>query len=288
VVPIADDDALTAAAAELYALPLGRFTAERAARAKAVRADGDRDLAARISALPKPSAAAWLVDALAAPDDLQRVLDLGKDLRQAQEAADRDRLRELTAERRALLPEVARAAAARAEAVGQHVSDAVLEELQQTLQAALASAAAAAAIRTGRLVRALAADGLDPVDLGDAVAGGAPEPGQDAPRAKRRSPEPDDGEQERREAEQRAAEQARRLEEARDRARSAAAQARDTDALTEDRCHDVEDLRRRLDDLQTRLESAQRALDAAGAAAEEAHRAADDAAAEADRLASGT
>lgn len=213
------------------------------------------------------------------------MLELGADLRQAQEDADRDRLRELTAERRTLLPDVARAAAARAEEAGQHVSDAVLEELQQTLQAALASPAAAAAIRTGRLVRALDADGLDPVDLDDAVAGGAPEPAHDGPRRKRRPGRPDDGERERREAEQRAEEQARRLDEARSRARAATAEARDADAEVEDRTADVEDLRRRAKDLQQRLDAAQDALDQAGSAARRAHREADEATAGLDGLA---
>ena len=52
---------------------------------------------------------AWLVDLLVreAPDDLQRVLDLGEALREAQEDGDRTRLRELTAERRSLLGEIA-------------------------------------------------------------------------------------------------------------------------------------------------------------------------------------
>lgn len=261
------DDALAAVAGELYALPLGRFTAERNARAKAARDDGDRDLAARIAALPKPSAAAWLVDGLVAgaPEDLQRVLDLGDELQQAQEDADRDRLRELTVHRRTLLAEVARSSAERAEAAGQRVGDAVLEEFQQTLQVALGDPAAAAAVRTGRLVRALGAD--DP-DRADAVAGGAP---AGSPPRPRRS---DDTR--RREAE-------RRLAEARRLADSAAEEARAAETLVEDRDRDAEDLRRRVAELQTRLDAAEQALAAAREAAETARQHADEAIAAVER-----
>lgn len=217
-----------------------------------------------------------------APDDLQRVLDLGAALRQAQEDADRDRLRELAGERRTLLAEVARAAAERADASGQRVGDAALEEFQQTLQAALASPDAAAAIRTGRLVRSLDADGLDPVDLDDAVAGGPPDGGSGERRAPR-PPRAAQDEQARRAAEERA----RRLEEARADARRTTALARDADAAVEDRTRDVDDLRRRIDELEQRLGAAQEALGDAESAAREAHRTADEAIAEVDRRADG-
>jgi hypothetical protein len=280
-------------AAELLSGPLGGFTAERNARAKAARADGDRDLAGRIGALPKPSVSAWLVDLLAreAPDDLQRVLDLGEALQQAQEDADRARLRELAAERRSLLSEVARSAASRAEAAGQRVGDAVLEEVQQTLQAALSSPAAAAAVRTGRLVRALDADGIEPVDLDGAVAGGAPSsrpPGRGSARrgsARRDGNGPVDAEHEaaaRREAEERR----RRLTAAQDRAEEAAARARAAAATAEDRQRDAADLRKRVEELRTRLQAAEQAQGDAESASAAAREEAEDAAAEVDRIAS--
>src|SRR5262245_53136433 len=49
---------------DLYGLPLEQFVPERAALAKALRADGDRDEAARVAKLPKPSVAAWAVNQL--------------------------------------------------------------------------------------------------------------------------------------------------------------------------------------------------------------------------------
>lgn len=276
---------------ELLSLPLGRFTAERNARAKAARADGDRDLAERIGALQKPSVSAWLVDLLAreTPEDLQRVLDLGDELREAQAGADRGRLRELAAIRRSLLGEIAGSAASRAEQAGQRVGDAVLEEVQQTLQAALTSPAAAGAVRSGRLLRALDTDGLDPVDLADAVAGGAPQAPQHALRSKpqgsaRAAPERDAAEQRRAEERQRAEDRERRLQAARDRAAETARTAREAAARADERKRDAADLRTRVEELQHLLEAAERALDDAESAATAARVAADEAAAEVDRV----
>lgn len=283
------DDALAETAAELVALPLARFTAERTARAKAVRGDGDRDLAARITALAKPSASAWLVDLLARelPDDLQRVLDLGDDLREAQEAGDRERLRRLSGDRRTLLAEVVGRAAERAEAAGQRIGAAAVEEAQQTLQAAMTTPEAAAAVRSARLVRALDADGFDPVDLDDAVAGGAP-PASAPPRRRRRVAPAEDDEAARREAEAEAARvREQRLGEAREAARAASATARTAAAEALDREQDVADLRRRMEDLQRRLDDARTAHGEAQRTAEQARRVADDAADEVDRLEAG-
>jgi DNA repair exonuclease SbcCD ATPase subunit len=285
---VATDDEVAGVAAELYAAPLAGFTAERTARVKAARDHGDRDLAARIGALQKPSASAWLIDLLAREhgDDLDRVDDLGERLRAAQETPDRDALRELAAERRRLLGEVAGIAADAAEAVtGKRPSAAVLEEVQQTLQAALASEEAAAAVRSGRLVRALAAEGLDPVDLTNAVAVG----GQVAPVRRRPSrsraaeaKEDDETDRRRKEAEQRKAAADRAVEEAEQAAADAADDADDADREAEERADAAEDLRRRLADLQKEADRADAAAERARKAAARAREAADRAEDEAD------
>ena len=49
-------------ASDLYGLPLDRFVAERGALAKALRAEGNKDEAARVGSLRKPSVAAWTVN----------------------------------------------------------------------------------------------------------------------------------------------------------------------------------------------------------------------------------
>ena len=54
--------------ARLYGLPLDEFTAERDAVAKRLRADGEREEAARIKKLRKPSVPAWAVNQAARAD----------------------------------------------------------------------------------------------------------------------------------------------------------------------------------------------------------------------------
>jgi hypothetical protein len=66
----------------LYALPLDEFTRERDELAKRLRADGDRDAAAAVKALKKPSVAAWAVNQVRRdrPEDMRRLLDVTEEL----------------------------------------------------------------------------------------------------------------------------------------------------------------------------------------------------------------
>ena len=281
--PGSDDD-LVSIAEDLYAGAAPAFVAERTARAKAVRAAGDRDLAARITALPKPSASASLVNRLVHEgDDLDRVLALGAELRAAQEDGDRGRLRDLGARRRDLIAEVTRNAAERAERTP---SASVLEEVQQTLQAVLIDEGAASAVGTGRLLHALTADGIDPADLTDAVGGPG---GIRSVRPKLVARQDEDGDAER--ARQDAAAAAARAEDARRDADDAADRTQDAESTVQQRDETVQDVTAQLAELQKRLESAQHALDDARSAADEARsaeaeavRAADDAEAAAAKL----
>ena len=94
-------DPVEEAAGDLYGLPLEEFIAERDARAKALRKDGDKAAAAEIGKLPKPSQVAWVANQLAraGAGDL---LKAGEALRDAQlGGGGRDALREATAAERA-------------------------------------------------------------------------------------------------------------------------------------------------------------------------------------------
>jgi hypothetical protein len=73
---------------DLYGLPLSQFTAARNARAKALR-KSDPQLAAAVAALPKPSVAAGALNELVHedPSEVRALVQSGKRLRQAQEAA---------------------------------------------------------------------------------------------------------------------------------------------------------------------------------------------------------
>jgi hypothetical protein len=167
-------DALTAAAEDLYALMPEEFTAARNARAKEAKAD-DRELGDRIAELRKPSPAAWIVNQLVREhaDAIDELLDLGTDLRDAQEAGDGKALTKIGAERRKLISALLKPATEIADAADRSPSRAVLDEVEQTLIAATVDEAAAEALRSGRLVRSLQAVGFEDVDLDGAVAGEA-------------------------------------------------------------------------------------------------------------------
>ncbi len=154
---------------ELYALSPTEFTATRNERAAALN---DPALAAAVTALRKPSASAWLANALVQhrPAELAQLLALGQELRKAQSDRDSTELTRLTGQRRVLIAGLAKTASALACDLGHPVRTPVTDDLAQTLQAATTDAAAAEALSTGRLLRALAVVGFDPVDLTDAVA----------------------------------------------------------------------------------------------------------------------
>lgn len=251
------DAALREVADALYAAPSAGFVARRAAGAKEARSAGDRDLAARIGALPKPSASAALLNALAhgGAEELQRLLDLGDALRDAQQQGDRERLRALGADRRRLLTEVADRAVELAG--GKRPGDAVLEEVQQTLQAALADDDAADAVRSGRLVRALAGDGLEPADVDRALAvPGGPAPRRASPMASQVLS--DDGAAEARTAAQRAADRARARADALRRRADALVEAAGRErAAAERAASDAETVRGELERVQRRLDEAE-------------------------------
>lgn len=88
-------------ATDLYAGPLGEFVASRNARAKEAT---DRETAARIRAMRKPTLVAWVVNVFAVERtaQLDEALRLAQDLRQAQAGLDAAALAQLGRERRTL------------------------------------------------------------------------------------------------------------------------------------------------------------------------------------------
>jgi hypothetical protein len=81
-------DPLAREQVKLYGLPQAEFTAARNARAKELRKN-DPELAATVAALPKPTAAAAALNELVRedPSEARALIQSGKRLRQAQEAA---------------------------------------------------------------------------------------------------------------------------------------------------------------------------------------------------------
>jgi DNA repair exonuclease SbcCD ATPase subunit len=160
-------------ARELYRAPLADFTAARNARAKDVSSAGDRALAAQVRQLPKPSASAWAVNRLVVDSESlsEQFESLGSQLREAQSNADRASLTALIKSRRTLVAQSTKAAGELARRDGIRLSAAALEEVEASLQAALADRDGTAAVFSGRLVRPIESDGLEPVDLAGAVGG---------------------------------------------------------------------------------------------------------------------
>jgi hypothetical protein len=167
------NDAWTQILATLYAMPTAEFTAARNQAAKDMRPE-DRELAGRIATLRKSTPSAWLINRLVATEaaTVDRLLDLGDELRDAQDALDRDALADLSKQRKAAIAELRAALATVATEAGVNASEAVLDEAVQTLLAGTVDEQAADAVRSGLLLRPLVAYGLE-VDVVDAVAGGA-------------------------------------------------------------------------------------------------------------------
>lgn len=164
--------ALAGVAHDLYGLPPAEFTAERNARAARAKGEGHADLAATVKKLPKPSVAAWVVNLMVRqrPERIDELTTLGDELRAAQDELDAATLRMLTSRRRALTAAVAREGADLAAELGQRPGPAVVEQVQGTLHAAMIDETAAVAVRSGVLLAALEATGLDGVDLRRALA----------------------------------------------------------------------------------------------------------------------
>ena len=160
---MADDD-------QLYALPLEEFTPARDAAAKELRKAGDRETAARVAKLPKPTPAAWAANQVAReqPELIEALLDAGAALRAAQDAARRRRrrrgLREATQAERGAVDAVMRAPR-RSSPAGKPLSRAMADRLRTTLHAAAGDEAMRAALSAGRLVGEAQAGGAWPFAL---------------------------------------------------------------------------------------------------------------------------
>jgi hypothetical protein len=146
---------------DLYGLPLDRFTAERNAHAKELKAAGKRDEAAVIAKLPKPSAAAWAVNQLVRSQRkrIDELVKRGDAMIAAQEKllsgkADAKALRAAReAQQKALDPLVAAA-----RKLG--VSGASLERVAETLEAAALDSEAREQVLGGELVKELRREGF--------------------------------------------------------------------------------------------------------------------------------
>jgi hypothetical protein len=241
---------------ELYGLPLERFVPERDATAKALRAEGEREEAARVAKLRKPSVAAWAVNQLVRTQGraLNELLEAGDGLAAAHAAVvsgtgDGRALREAADRERRAVEVLVEAARGLLTSDGHELSPAIIERVADTLNAAALEDGAREQVRHGRLERELRHVGLGAAGLPVLVAASPAKP----PTTKPKPPAPE-------------------LAAARKAARAAEADARRSAERAE---RALEVARRNRDRAAAELEEAEEALAAAQAeadAAAEAHR----------------
>ncbi|WCN82284.1 hypothetical protein [Micromonospora sp. LH3U1] len=152
---------------QLYRTPPDRFVAARDAAVAEARRAGDPTTARQLARLRRPTVAAWLVNLLAIrrPELVADLVQLADALRTAQRELRGPRLRELSAQRRAvvgaLVAEVRKLAAAEPDAPP--AGRLPLAEVEATLNAAFSDAEVAEQVRAGRLLRAASYAGFGEV-----------------------------------------------------------------------------------------------------------------------------
>jgi hypothetical protein len=136
------------------------------------KAAGDPELAKAITALRKPTVAAWAVnhfvrEQAGAVEDFRGFALL---LREAQRSLDADQLRVLGRERARRVDELAEQIEAEAAQAGQAIGPSAGAEVRSTLTAFVADEEAERSVLTGALVRALSYSGFGSVDIEGVVA----------------------------------------------------------------------------------------------------------------------
>ena len=150
---------------ELYGLPLDQFTAARNALAKRLKKDGDKEGAAAVQALKKPSVTAWALNQLAREDAgaVAGLLETGTEVRRAHRQAlggDASGLRAATRKEQQEVGALAQRAAKILEQAGSSGA-AHMERLATTLRAAATDEDAGELLRRGRLVGDLDPSGFE-------------------------------------------------------------------------------------------------------------------------------
>ena len=217
---------------KLYGLPQAEFTAARNARAKKLKKD-DPELAAAIAALPKPSVAAAALNELVRedPSEARALIQSGKRLRQAQEAAVAGKrgadLQQAIEEHRSALDRVQRDLRRR------KLSGATLDKAVKTLRVASVDPELQPLLERGTLHEDLTSAGFG-LDPGIVPAGRKREP------AARKAPDRAAQEKKKQEARERLQEARAALTEAKRAAKEAEAEKRKAERRAETAQQEVE------------------------------------------------
>ena len=254
---------------ELFALPLEDFIAGRDKLAKELR-KSDKEAAAVLAKLPKPTPAAWAANQVAReePDLIATLLDAGAALRAAQDAAlaggGAETLRTATQAERRAVDDVMRVAV-KLEPGGKPLSRAMADRLRTTLHAAAGDAELRTALSAGRLVGEAQAGGAWPFAL-ETTELPAPPP-KKKPAAKKKASDQDDAAA--REAEERAERERLALE---DELREARGTLKVRERVAKGAEEDARDAAEALDAAQAALDQAKKAVEDAKAEKESAQR----------------
>ena len=165
--------------ADLYSLPLDRFTASRDLLARWLRSRGSNDEATTVARLRKPSLAAWGLNRASRshPDLVERLRESHRQLRaakttQAMQSASEMRNRAVSA--------LVEAAVTELQAAGRPETSQTRDRITSTVLAVATDPEGEAALEEGRLVRDLEPSGTGWGEMGLTPAPAPAEPGRDA------------------------------------------------------------------------------------------------------------
>jgi hypothetical protein len=146
---------------QLATAPPSEFTRERNALVSRLTKLGQKEAAARVKAVPKPTVSVWAVNRLAreAPKNVNRLITAAEQMRAAQ--LGRGDLRAASASYQAALAHLSERAGAILREPGLGATHQVLLRVETTLAAAAADPDLQTALRQGRLERELAARGFE-------------------------------------------------------------------------------------------------------------------------------
>jgi hypothetical protein len=270
---------------ELHHGPLGEFTAARNALAKQLDKSGDKDAAAEVKSLPKPSVSAWAVNRLfeREPEKMRELLEAGEHaragLRHAISGKGVESLRDALDNERALRDALRRRAAALIEEdTGRKASAAILDRVATNLDSLALSPDSAEAADRGWISVDLAPPGFE-VLSGMPLTGARTRPGH-----LRLVPPSRDRKEEKREEPRKAApakapekDTGPTLREQRDQARAETARRREEEAESRKREREEELRRERLARLEEKAAEIRADADAAKREAARADKAVEDA-----------
>lgn len=285
---------------DLYGLPLDEFIPARTELEKRLRKEGDRERAAAVKKLPKPSAAAWGVNqaSRSQPQARRELLDASAELRDVQERliagdAGAAELEAVAARQRAAIDTLVDAASGLLTGDGKSLGDAILARVRETFAAVAADEELAELVEAGTVDRE-----RRPAGLGFPFAAAAPSAaprGRGSTTAQRTKPEPEprkESAKERKRREKEAERRERELEAAREAVKAAKAEEKESarrrkgaEREAANAAKELEWAERAVAIARERADAAREDLDAAAAAAAEASAAREAAEAEVSRLA---